>query len=960
MADSSKLVLIDGHALVYRAYFALPSNMATSRGELTNAVFGFTSMLINVLRDEKPDYIAVAFDKGRTFRHEEYAEYKANRAAMPDDLSMQFQRIDELLETFNIPTYSMEGYEADDVLAALAQQAEKQDVDTLIVTGDTDTFQLIGPHVRVLAPRRSFGDTVTYDTESIRQRYGLEPEQLIDYKALTGDTSDNVPGVRGVGDKTATKLLQEYGSVEGIYEHLDEISSGRFRSALEEGRDIAFLSKHLVTITADVPVTLDLNSCLVKKIDRERVVELFRELEFRTLLDRLPGEAAKAGPDVQVATQATQLSLFAEEEAVPEAAPEASGYWIVDTVAALEAMVREVHRADALVVDVESTSTDPMAAELVGIALTAEEGKGYYIPVAHRAQSGNLPLPAIVERLGPLLQDPDLPKYAHNANYDLTVLAEHDLEAKPVTCDTMIAEWLMNPGSHSLGLKSLAWSRLGVEMTPIEKLIGSGRKQITMDRVPVDKAAPYACADVDMTLRLAHQLVPELREKELWSLFSDVEMPLVPVIVDMQRAGVKLDVKALQAMSRQLNERLGELQEEIEGYVGHAININSTQQLSVALFDEMGLALPWMRRGASGHYSTAADVLEKLREKHPVVALILEHRQLSKLKGTYVDTLPELVNTRTGRVHTSYNQAGSVTGRFSSSNPNLQNIPIRTDIGREIRGAFVAEQGCLLLAADYSQVELRVLAHISQDPAMLAAFARGEDIHASTAAAIYGVPLAEVTQAQRRVAKMTNFAISYGVTGYGLSERTELSPEEAEAFIQTYFKTYPKIKEYIDQTRKSARERGYVETLLGRRRYFPELSTKSRVHYNVREAAYRMAINAPIQGTAADILKVAMNRLWRELRARGLRSRMILQVHDELVLEAPEAELDEVAPLVVDTMEGAYQLDAPLKVDAKVGKNWLDMEGYKFGTSSVGSGASAREANSRVVKGAETENGGKA
>ncbi len=916
MADPAKLVLIDGHALVYRAYFALPSNMATSRGELTNAVFGFASMLINVLRDEQPDYIAVAFDLGRTFRHEEYADYKANRAEMPDDLRMQFQRIDELLEAFDIPTYSAEGYEADDVLAALAQQAEAQGVDILIVTGDTDTFQLIGPHVRVMAPRRSFGDTVIYDEVGIRKRYGLVPEQLIDYKALIGDTSDNVPGVRGIGDKTATKLLQEYGSLETIYEHLDEVSSGRFRNALEKGRDDAFLSKHLVTITADVPVNLHLETCRVREIDRERVVELFRDLEFRALLNRLPAAGEPAGP--------TQLSLFGKQEASTREEKQGD-YHVVGSAEALASMLADLRRAKAIVVDVESTSTDPMAAELVGIALTAEEGKGYYVPVGHESRSANLSLPTVVEKLKPVLQNPGIPKYAHNANYDLTVLAEQGLDVMPVTCDTMIAEWLINPSSRNLGLKNLAWSRLGVEMTPIDALIGSGRNQITMDRVPVGKAAPYACADVDMTLRLANLLQPELHEKALWPLFSEVEMPLVPIVVEMQRAGVRLDVEFLTEMGRDLGRRLGQLQEEIEGHVGHAININSTQQLSVALFDEMGLALPWMRRGKAGHYSTAADVLEKLRDKHPIVELILEHRQLSKLKGTYVDALPELVNRRTGRVHTSFNQTGSVTGRFSSSNPNLQNIPIRTELGREIRKAFVAEDGWLLLAADYSQVELRVLAHISGDPAMLAAFARGEDIHASTAAAIYGVPLAKVTPAQRRVAKMTNFAISYGVTGYGLSERTELTPEEAEGFIQTYFKTYPKIREYIERTRKQARDQGYVETLLGRRRYFPELATRSRVHHNVREAAYRMAINAPIQGTAADILKVAINRLWRGLKRRGLRSRMILQVHDELVLEVPEGELNKVTPLVVTTMEGAFDLKAPLKVDAKVGHNWLEM-----------------------------------
>ena len=940
MADPGKLVLIDGHALVYRAYFALPTDMATSRGELTNAVFGFTSMLLNVLRDEKPEYLAVTWDLGRTFRHDAYAAYKANRASMPDNLSIQFQRIDQLLEALHIPAYSLENYEADDVLAALARQAEAKGLETLIVTGDTDTFQLIDPHVRVMTPRRSFGDTIIYDEKGIRERYGLEPEQPIDYKALIGDTSDNVPGVKGIGEKTATTLLQQYGSVEGIYDHLDEISSARFRSALEEGRDIAFLSKKLVTIVRELPVALDLEACRVKELDREKVVELFRQLEFRALLSRLPGAQEAAAKDAAAKGAAgakeagskgpAQLSLFGEEEAP---APQETGprYQIVSTVEALEAMVADLSRAPAVVLDVESTSIDPIAAVLVGISLSGKEGTGYYVPVGHQAKSqfANIPMPVVAEKLKPLLKDPKLDKYAHNANYDLTVLAEQGLEVSGLAFDTMIAEWLINPASHNLGLKNLAWTRLGVEMTPIEALISSGTKQITMDRVPVEKAAPYSDADVDMTLRLAHLLEPELREKALWELFAEVEMPLVPVIVDMQRAGVKLDTEYLTQMGRDLGKRLGELQGEIEGDIGHSVNINSTQQLSVALFDEMGLALPWMRRGASGYYSTAADVLEKLRDRHPVIERILEHRQLSKLKGTYVDALPALVNPRTGRVHTSYNQAGSVTGRFSSSNPNLQNIPIRTDLGREIRRAFVAEKGWLLLAADYSQVELRVLAHVSGDPAMLAAFARGEDIHASTAAAIYGVPLEKVTPDQRRVAKMTNFAISYGVTGYGLSERTELTPQEAEAFIQTYFQTYPKIKEWIDRTREQARKQGYVETLLRRRRYFPELSTQSRVHQSVREAAYRMAINAPVQGTAADILKVAMNRLWRELKARGLRSRMILQVHDELVLEVPEKELKEVAPLVEETMEGAYILDAPLKADMKVGHNWLEMDGYK-------------------------------
>jgi DNA polymerase I len=489
MAKRAKLVLIDGHALVYRAYFALPSDMATSQGELTNAVFGFASMLLNVLREEKPDLIAVAFDRGRTFRHEQYAEYKANRAEMPDDLRVQFQRIDELLTAFQIPTYSAERYEADDVLAALAEQAKERDLETLIVTGDTDTFQLIGPHVRVLAPRRAFGDTVVYDEAAIRERYGLEPSQLVDYKALVGDTSDNVPGVRGIGSKTATSLLQQYGTLENIYEHLQEIPSARFRSALEEGRDQAFLSKDLVTITTAVPVELDPEACRLRAIDREQVVELFRELEFRALLDRLP-EPPGAG-------QAAQLSLFEQEEP-PAAQPAQACYQAVWSATELEQVVAELAQADAIVVDVESTSLDPMAASLTGIALTSQEGRGYYLPVGHRGVA-QLSLETVGAKIGPLLADPAIGKVAHNANYDLTVLAEHGLEVAPVTCDTMIAEWLLNPGSHNLGLKNLAWTRLGVEMTSIEELIGSGKKQITMDRVPVEKAAPYACADVDMT-----------------------------------------------------------------------------------------------------------------------------------------------------------------------------------------------------------------------------------------------------------------------------------------------------------------------------------------------------------------------------------------------------------------------------------------------------------------------------
>ena len=911
-----KLVLIDGHSLAYRAFHALPATMATSQGELTNAVFGFTSMLLNVLRDEKPDYIAVAFDVGRTFRHEQYPQYKAHRPAMPEELRTQMARIRQVVEAFNIPIFEVEGYEADDVLGTLSRQAAQQSLETLLVTGDTDAFQLIDEHTRVLTSRRRFGDTVTYDEAGIDARYGLRPQQLIDYKAFTGDKSDNIPGVQGVGDKTARQLLQSYGSVEGVYKHLDEIT-GRARRALEGNEDQALLSKQLVTIVTDMDMNLDQDECRVGDFDRQRVMELFRELQFRSLLERLTPPTTP--PERQ------QLSLFGEVPEVQKAPLSSTQYQIITAEESLEELLHTLQAADLIAFDVETTSTDPMHADLVGVALGWGEGQAAYIPVGHM-EAEQLPLDKAMARLKPLLEDVTIPKAAHNGEYDLTVLSRYGIMQRGELFDTMIAQWLLDPASRSLGLKNLAFARLGVEMTPISELIGKGKKQITMDRVPVSKAAPYAAADVDMTCRLVEVLRPELEARGLLRLFQDVEMPLVPVLVDIQQAGVTLDVPYLQDMSKMLASRLAELEQEIHDLVGYPFNISSTQQLSDALFSKLQLPRQGVPKTKSGRYSTAASVLQGLRGKHPVIDLILEQRELSKLKSTYVDALVELVNPHTGRVHTSYNQTGTVTGRISSSAPNLQNIPIRTELGRQIRRGFVAQSGWKFLAADYSQVELRVMAHISQDPGLLAAFQRGEDIHASTAAAVLGVLLDQVTSEMRRKAKGVNFGILYGQGPFGLAQQTGMSQEEATEFIKTYFATYPKVKEYLDRTRAQAREQGYVETLLGRRRYFPELSVRSKAHTNVRQAAERAAINMPIQGSAADIIKIATIRLYNALQERGLRSRMILQVHDELVLEVPDDELSSIAPLVKQLMEGAFELDAPLKVDLKVGENWLEME----------------------------------
>jgi DNA polymerase-1 len=934
---NKKLVLIDGHALAYRAYHALrPEAFSTRQGEPTNAVYGFTSMLLAVLRDEQPGYIAVTFDVGRTFRHEEYPPYKAHREAMPEELATQLQRINQVVEAFNIPVFTAEGYEADDVLGTLARQAAQQGAETLIVTGDTDTFQLVDDNTQVLTSRRQYSDTVIYDEAGIQERYGLKPRQLIDYKGLVGDSSDNIPGVRGVGKKTATQLLQEYGSIEAIYEHLDEVESTRFRKALEEGRDDAFLSKHLATIVTDVSLELDLEACRVAEYDHSRVTTLFRELEFRSLLERLPQPSQPESPQQLTLFGAVAAPAAATLPAVPTAQPvlsgvegAAAGYRTVDSQEALDGLVEELSRPPAFALDTETTSTDAMAADLVGIAVAIQEGQAYYIPVKHVQGAGSqLPLDYVLDKLRPVLEDASVAKYAHNAKYDLTVLARHGIDVKGLAFDTMVAEWLIDPASRNLGLKNLAWARLSVEMTPITFLIGKGKNQITIDRVPIERVAQYAGADVDMTYRLASLLESELRDKALWPLFTEVEIPLVPVLVEMDMKGVALDVPFLRNMSRQLQGRLATLELEIQDQVGYPFNINSTQQLSDALFVKLGLSTKGVKKTASGHYSTAAPVLEKLKGQHPIIGLILEQRELAKLKSTYVDALPQLVNPHTGRVHTSYNQTGTVTGRVSSSNPNLQNIPIRTELGRQVRRAFVAGEGNMLLAADYSQVELRIMAHISQDLTLLEAFRRGEDIHTSTAAAVIGIPVDAVTPEMRRLAKSVNFGLSYGQGSHGLAQQTGLSHEEADRFIQTYFAQYPKVKEYIECTKRQANEQGYVETLLGRRRYFPELQ-RDQVRGHIVAAAHRMAINAPIQGTAADILKIAMLRLHQALHERNLESRMILQVHDELVLEVPEDEIDAVTLLVKEIMEGAFQLDAPLKVDVKVGVNWLEMEPVK-------------------------------
>ncbi len=942
------LLLVDAYALIYRAYHALPASMMTRAGEPTNAVLGFTTMLLDTLRKEQPAYSAIAFDRGRTFRHELYSEYKATRAAMPDDLRVQIGRVREILAALQMPIFEQEGYEADDVIGSLAEQAEQQGIRVLVVTGDMDELQLVTPATHVVTPTGygRFNETKLYDVAAVEERYGFGPRLIPDYKALIGDKSDNIPGVRGIGEKTATALLQQYGPLEEILAHLDEVKPNKAKTALLENQDQALRSKTLATIVCDLPLQLDLAFCRTNDFDRERLVELFRVLEFRNLLSKIPGlpgapaESESTRADAPGPTH--QLPLFAEAAAAVEAADAAveagimpPGYALVTTRADLEKLAKRLAEVERFVFDVETTSTDEMLADLVGLAVSPAPGESYYIPIAHRGPDDAL-LPDQVsvddvrDTLGPLFAAERPLKDAHNEKYDLMVMERSGVPVHPESlgADTMIAAYLL--GERSKGLKDLAFTRLSVQMTPITALIGSGRGQITFDHVPVLSGGAYSAADADMTYRLANVLLPELEAApDLWRLFVDLEMPLVPVLAAMELAGVYVDVGMLQSLSRELYAKMGELEAQIFEAAGHPFNINSSQQLGQVLFEELGLA---GRSRTKTGYSTSQEVLDNIRHLHPIIDMVGEWRSMNKLKSTYLDALPLLVNAEDGRVHTSFNQTVAATGRLSSSNPNLQNIPVRTEVGRLVRRAFVADNSskhplvprpAVLYTADYSQIELRILAHMTGEDTLVQVFRGGGDVHAATAAELFDVPADQVKPEQRYLAKRINFGVLYGMGTYGLTRDTSLSHEDAQKFLDRYWARYPKIREFMDATLREARKAGYVTTLLGRRRYMPELTSSNG---GVRQAAERAAINAPVQGTAADIIKIAMIRVHRALRERKLAARMLLQVHDELVFELPESEVEEVDALVCEIMESAYPMHVPLKVETKHGLSWGEME----------------------------------
>jgi DNA polymerase I len=937
----TKLMLIDGHALVHRAFHAVRDDLSTSSGELTNAVFGFTSIVLKEIGDLRPSHVVIAFDRPvPTFRHKEYAEYKAQRPPTPSALVSQFARVRQVAEALHFTIYEVDGFEADDVLGTLSLQADVRDLDTVIVTGDLDAVQLVSDHVSVLTPGRGMTETTVYDEARVRERYGVGPEQIPDWKALVGDTSDNIPGVKGVGAKAATDLLSRYGTVENLYDHLEELKPKQ-RELLEPARDVAFQGKRLATIIRDVPIELDLSGCAWSDLDRGRLIDLFRELEFRTMIDRvrslLPsGRQVVAGvapaPPGRDAPQ--QLSML--EDAGFEEDSEAASFAatlplagieperqtdtrVVRTRQDLEDLVASLRAAPRYAVDTETTSTDPLHASLVGLSFATEANRAWYVPVGH-VEGEQLPLHEVLDGLRPILEDPEKGAIGHNMKYDLEVLRQHGVRLACLEFDTMIAAYLTLRGQRGISLKDLASRKLGIEMTPIDALIGRGKAQVTMDRVDIDATALYAGADADVTLRLYELLRVDLQEEELEKLFHDIEMPLITVLADMERVGVKLDHEVLAVMSVEMSRTIGELEGRIYELVGRRFNINSTQQLGSIIFGELGMKSG--RRTKTG-YSTDNEVLERLRGAHPIVDAVLEYRQLIKLRNTYVDALPELRDPQTGRIHTDFNQTIASTGRLSSSNPNLQNIPVRGSLGRTIRRAFVAgSPRNVLLAADYSQIELRILASMSHDERLMHAFLTGEDIHRATAAAVFRVPLSEVTADQRRVAKVVNFGIIYGIGEMRLAHETGITREEAHDFIASYNQTYAGVKAFMDGVRKQAALNDYVQTLLGRRGYYRDIHS---THPGLRAAAERAAVNMPIQGTAADIIKIAMINLHRELGQRYPDAKMVLQVHDELVFDVPRDLVDELAPLVRHEMEHALTLDVPLEVEMKVGVDWYDM-----------------------------------
>ena len=883
-----KVFLIDGSSYIYRAFFAI-AHLSNSKGFPTNAIYGFTNMLLKILREKGAEYAAIAFDApGPTFRHEVFGEYKANRPSMPEDLRVQVPHIKEVVSALRVPVLEKEGYEADDLIATLARRLEREGIETVVVSGDKDLMQLISSRITLYDPMKD----KTFQVRDVKERFGVPPDKVVEVMGLMGDTTDNIPGVPGIGPKTASQLIDEFGSIENLLKNVEKVKSGKVRSSLDRYAEQARLSRELATLDSEAPLDWGLEALKLGEPDRKNLQAIFKEMEFAKLLKDFSLQTDHRDDDYRLITGRGEF----------------------------DDLVQNLKKAGTFALDLESTSIEPMRAEIVGLSFSFEPHRAFYLPVGHAYPGApeQLSREGVLRTLRPLLEDPGMKKYGQNIKYDYILLANSGIRLQGIAGDSMIASYLLNPSKHRHSLEELSREYLDRQIITYSDVAGSGAKAIPFSQVEVGKACRYSGEDADLTLQLAQLLMPKIEADGFAELFHEVELPLIEVLAAMEMNGVRLDVPLLEVMSREFEIKMDKISEEIFDLAGESFNINSPQQLGKILFER--LKLPGGKRTKTG-YSTDVEVLNELSKDFPLPAKVLEYRSLSKLKSTYVDALPQLVNPKTGRIHTSFNQTVTATGRLSSSDPNLQNIPIRSPEGRRIREAFMPEEGSRILSADYSQVELRILAHLSRDPFLVDTFQKDQDVHAATAGEIFHVSPDRVNPEMRRLAKVINFGIIYGMSAFGLAKELGIQPAVAQAYIANYFQKYHGVRDYIDSSLEAAREKGYVTTLMNRRRYLPDIKSPNR---SVRQFAERIGINAPIQGTAADLIKVAMIRIHRRLIQEKRETKLILQIHDELVFEVPEGELEGVRAMVKEEMEGVTKLVIPLKVEVGTGKNWAE------------------------------------
>lgn len=919
-----KLFLLDAYALIYRAYYALIKNpRINSKGFNTSAVLGFVNTLEDVLKKENPTHIGIAFDPaGPTFRHEAFEQYKAQREETPEVIRLSVPIIKDIIRAYNIPILEVPGYEADDVIGTLATEAGKRGIRTYMMTPDKDYGQLVGEYVFMYRPKYGDKEFDVMGVEEVKAKFNIQsPTQVIDMLGLMGDASDNIPGCPGVGEKTAQKLIAQFGSIENLLANTDQLK-GSIKTKVETNREQIEFSKFLATIKTDVPIALDMDALKRETPNEEALRKIFEEMEFRTLMERVFKNEKKTTP-TPAAPQADLFGFFADENTdeiknsnLTRLEDLYYDYQLIDTEEKRQELLQKILTKEIFSLDTETTGTDPITAELVGMSFAYAENQAFYVPVPAEREEAQ----KIVNLFKPVFENPKTLKVGQNIKYDMLVLSNYGVEIGGPMFDTMIAHYILQPELRH-GMDYLAEIYLKYETIKIEELIGAkGKNQKNMRDLPPSDVYKYACEDADVTLKLKHVLEKELETSNAKPLFEEIEMPLVPVLAYMERNGVRIDTDALKETSKHFTARMNQIEAEVHQLAGVEFNIASPKQVGEVLFDRLKI-VDKAKKTKTGQYVTSEEVLESLRGKHEIVGKILEHRGLKKLLGTYIDALPQLINPHTGRIHTSFNQTVTATGRLSSSNPNLQNIPIRNEDGKEIRKAFIPDDGCEFFSADYSQIELRIMAHLSGDPHMIEAFQKGQDIHAATAAKIYKIDLSQVTREQRSKAKTANFGIIYGISVFGLAERLNVDRKEAKELIDGYFQNYPHVKEYMDESIRSAREKGYIETIFKRRRYLPDINSHNAV---VRGYAERNAINAPIQGSAADIIKVAMIRIYRRFKEESLQSKMILQVHDELNFSVVPSEREKIEQIVISEMESAYKMKAPLQADCGWGKNWLE------------------------------------